>query len=135
MPQVLADEEEADDLAEAQAAPSALASQAAPRSTVTPEVAGILRAEAEREAGVDLAPGDTRRNVVTTGIDLPALVGRWFTVGDVLLFGSKRCPPCRHLELLTGHRLVKALAARGGGQALPVRTLTDIGPALSRLLG
>ncbi|SDY05509.1 hypothetical protein SAMN05661080_02167 [Modestobacter sp. DSM 44400] len=65
-------------------------------------------------AGVDLTPGDTRRNVVTGGVDLPALVGRYFTVGDVLLFGSKRCPPCRHLELLTGHRLVKALATRGG---------------------
>jgi MOSC domain-containing protein YiiM len=71
-------------------------------------------AAAGREAGVDLAPGDTRRNVVTGGIDLPALVGRYFTVGDVLLFGSKRCPPCRHLEELTGHRLVKALATRGG---------------------
>jgi MOSC domain-containing protein YiiM len=71
-------------------------------------------AAAGREAGVDLAPRDTRRNVVTDGIDLPALVGRYFTVGDVLLFGSKRCPPCRHLEQLTGHRLVKALATRGG---------------------
>ena len=71
-------------------------------------------AEAAREAGVDLAPGDTRRNVVTTGIDLPSLVGRFFTVGDVLLFGSKRGPPCRHLERLTGAKLVKALAARGG---------------------
>jgi len=29
----------------------------------------------------------------------------------------------------------RALAARGGGTALPVRTLTDIGPALTRLLG
>jgi MoxR-like ATPase len=29
----------------------------------------------------------------------------------------------------------RALAARGGGRALPVRTLTDIGPALTRLLG
>jgi hypothetical protein len=29
----------------------------------------------------------------------------------------------------------RVLAARGGGTALPVRTLTDIGPALSRLLG
>ena len=28
----------------------------------------------------------------------------------------------------------RALAARGGGTALPVRTLTDVGPALSRLL-
>jgi MOSC domain-containing protein YiiM len=71
-------------------------------------------AAAGREAGVGLAPGDTRRNVVTEGIDLPALVGRYFTVGDVLLFGSKRCPPCRHLERLTGHTLIKALATRGG---------------------
>ena len=71
-------------------------------------------AAAGREAGVDLAPGDTRRNVVTEGIDLPALVGRYFTVGEVLLFGSKRCPPCRHLERLTGHTLIKALATRGG---------------------
>jgi MOSC domain-containing protein YiiM len=71
-------------------------------------------AAAGRAAGVDLLPGDTRRNVVTVGVDLPALVGCYFTVGEVLLFGAKRCPPCRHLERLTGHKLVKALATRGG---------------------
>ena len=66
------------------------------------------------ETGSDLTAGDTRRNVVTTGIDLPSLVGRWFAVGDVLLFGMKRCPPCTHLERLTGVRLVKAMVHRGG---------------------
>ena len=66
------------------------------------------------EVGVPLTPGDTRRNLVTAGIDLPALVGRWFTVGDALLFGVKRCPPCTHLERLTGARLVKAMVHRGG---------------------
>ena len=66
------------------------------------------------DTGSDLTAGDTRRNLVTTGIDLPALVGRWFTVGDVLLFGMKRCPPCTHLERLTGVRLVKAMVHRGG---------------------
>ncbi|HEY4626987.1 MAG TPA: MOSC domain-containing protein [Blastococcus sp.] len=66
------------------------------------------------EVGVDLSPGDTRRNLVTVGVDLPALVGRWFAVGDALLFGMKRCPPCVHLERLTGARLVKAMAHRGG---------------------
>jgi MOSC domain-containing protein YiiM len=66
------------------------------------------------ETGSELAAGDTRRNLVTTGVDLPSLVGRWFTVGDVLLFGMKRCPPCTHLERLTGVRLVKAMAHRGG---------------------
>jgi MOSC domain-containing protein YiiM len=66
------------------------------------------------ETGSHLSPGDTRRNVVTTGIELPSLVGQWFAVGDVLLFGMKRCPPCTHLERLTGVRLVKAMVHRGG---------------------
>ena len=66
------------------------------------------------EVGTDLSPGDTRRNVVTSGIDLPALVGGWFAVGDALLFGMKRCPPCTHLERLTGVKLVKAMVHRGG---------------------
>ncbi|MGY1770881.1 MOSC domain-containing protein [Blastococcus sp. SYSU D00813] len=69
------------------------------------------------ETGVPLAPGDTRRNLVTRGIALPELVGRWFAVGDALLFGVKRCPPCTHLERLTGARLVKAMAYRGGVNA------------------
>ena len=70
--------------------------------------------EVAREVGAELSPGDTRRNLVTTGIDLPSLVGQWFTVGDALLFGMKRCPPCTHLERLTGLRLVKAMVHRGG---------------------
>ncbi|MCW2635982.1 MAG: domain containing protein [Blastococcus sp.] len=88
------------------------------------------------EIGADLSPGDTRRNLVTQGVDLPALVGRWFGVGDALLFGMKRCPPCTHLERLTGTRLVKAMAQRGGINAAvfagatiaegdPLRVLTD----------
>ena len=69
------------------------------------------------ELGVALDPGMTRRNVVTRGIALPTLVGRYVALGEVLLFGTKRCPPCTHLERLTGVRLVKALAARGGVNA------------------
>jgi len=72
------------------------------------------------EVGVPLTPGLTRRNVVTRGIALPALVGSYFAVGGVLLFGTKRCPPCTHLERLTGWKLVKALAARGGVNAAVV---------------
>jgi MOSC domain-containing protein YiiM len=73
------------------------------------EVAAVAR-----ETGSVLLPGDTRRNLVTTGIELPALVGGWFAVGETLLFGAKRCPPCTHLERLTGIRLVKAMVLRGG---------------------
>ena len=88
------------------------------------------------ETSSELTPGDTRRNLVTTGVDLPALVGRWFTVGDVLLFGMKRCPPCTHLERLTGVRLVKAMVHRGGinaavftggpiAEGFPVRAVSE----------
>ena len=41
-------------------------------------------------------------------------MGGWFAVGDALLFGMKRCPPCTHLERLTGVRLIKAMVDRGG---------------------
>jgi MOSC domain-containing protein YiiM len=74
-------------------------------------------AQVAHEAGVPLIPGMTRRNLVTRDIALPSLVGRYFAVGEVLLFGTKRCPPCTHLERLTGWKLVKALAARGGVNA------------------
>ncbi len=67
-----------------------------------------------RETGAALSPGDTRRNLVTARIELPSLVGRWFAVGEALLFGMKRCPPCTHLERLTGARLIKAMVRRGG---------------------
>src|SRR3712207_8381139 len=40
------------------------------------EVAAVAR-----EAGVPLTPGMTRRNLVTRGIALPSLVGRYFAVG------------------------------------------------------
>ena len=88
------------------------------------------------EVGASFTTADTRRNLVTSGADLPSLVGRWFAVGDALLFGMKRCPPCTHLERLTGLKLVKAMVHRGGINAAvfggglvtagaPVRLVTD----------
>jgi MOSC domain-containing protein YiiM len=67
-----------------------------------------------RETRAELSAGDLRRNLATTRIDLPSLVGGWFAVGEVLLFGMKRCPPCAHLERMTGVRLIKAMVHRGG---------------------
>lgn len=58
-----------------------------------------------------LAPEDARRNLVTRGIDLNALVGKPFRVGDVECFGQRLCEPCAHLERLT--------AAAGKSGTLP----------------
>ena len=69
------------------------------------------------EVGAAFTTADARRNLVTTGVHLPSLVGRWFAVGDALLFGMKRCPPCTHLERLTGLKLVRTMVHRGGVNA------------------
>ena len=65
-----------------------------------------------------LAPEDARRNLVTRGIDLNALVGERFTIGDVLCIGQRLCEPCAHLERLTArHGTLRALVHKGGLRA------------------
>ena len=73
--------------------------------------------EAEVVDELELAPGETRRTVTTRGVALDGLVGRTFWIGDVLVRGSSLCEPCRHLEEVTGKRLLRALVHRGGLRA------------------
>jgi hypothetical protein len=63
-----------------------------------------------------LTPEDARRNVVTRGIDLNALVGERFRVGDVECFGQRLCEPCAHLERLTPGTL-RPMIHKGGLRA------------------
>jgi hypothetical protein len=61
---------------------------------------------------------DHRRNLVVRGIDVNALVGREFTVGEVRCRGSRLAEPCAHLQRLNGARPVLApLVHRGGLRA------------------
>jgi MOSC domain-containing protein YiiM len=70
---------------------------------------------AARKHGVKLAPGESRRNITTRGVDLNALVEREFRVGEVVLRGTRLCEPCEYLQGLTGQDgLLKALVHRGG---------------------
>ncbi|MBA2579414.1 MAG: sulfurase [Thermoleophilaceae bacterium] len=69
------------------------------------------------EAGIDLAAGASRRNIVTHGIGLNDLVGKRFRVGEVECYGDRLCDPCRHLERLTEDGALRALANRGGLRA------------------
>jgi MOSC domain-containing protein YiiM len=70
-----------------------------------------------RERGIELGPGESRRNVVTRGIALNDLVGRRFRVGDVECEGRRLCDPCSHLEKLTEPGVLKGLVDRGGLRA------------------
>jgi MOSC domain-containing protein YiiM len=65
-----------------------------------------------------VTPADARRNVITRGIDLNALVGRRFTVGGVECFGQRLCEPCAHLERVNEKPgTLRALVHRGGLRA------------------
>jgi MOSC domain-containing protein YiiM len=85
----------------------------------------LIEAEAvealAREHGIALAPGETRRNLTTRGVDLNELVGRRFWVGEVLCLGTRRCEPCQYLADLTGKPLLRPLLHRGGLRADVVR--------------
>jgi MOSC domain-containing protein YiiM len=72
---------------------------------------------AMRESGVTLEASETRRNLLTQGIELNDLVGREFLVGEVRLRGIRLCHPCQHLERLTRAGVKRSLEGRGGLRA------------------
>ncbi|MFU8868033.1 MOSC domain-containing protein [Natronococcus sp.] len=71
----------------------------------------------EREAGIELEPGEHRRNVETRDVALNHLVGQRFRVGDVVCRGDRLCEPCSHLQRLTQDGVLQALVHRGGLRA------------------
>lgn len=74
-------------------------------------------AAASADTGLQLQGGLSRRNVHTRGVDLDALVGRYFRVGEVELRGERPCDPCRYLDRVTGQPAKAALQGRGGLRA------------------
>ena len=84
--------------------------------------------------GQRLGYAEARRNIVTRGIDLNALVGRRFKVGDVECVGRRLCEPCAHLERLTHKGVLRKLIHRAGLRAdiLTAGTIT-VGAAIERL--
>jgi hypothetical protein len=77
--------------------------------------------EAEVLEAVDLPWEQARRNVVTRGIGLNALVGHRFRIGAVECIGRRLAEPCAHLEKLARPGLLRPLVHRGGLRADIVR--------------
>jgi hypothetical protein len=73
--------------------------------------------EAEVVDELALAPAEARRNVITRGIDLNALVGLRFRVGEAECVGRRLCEPCAHLQRLTHPGILRDLVHRGGLRA------------------
>lgn len=66
-------------------------------------------------SGVDVQDGQHRRNIVTRGVDLRALAGRTFRIGEATFAYDRPRPPCRYIESITESGMTRALAARRGG--------------------
>jgi MOSC domain-containing protein YiiM len=69
---------------------------------------------AEEVEGAGLKPGETRRQVTVRDVDVNALVGKRFRVGEVECLGVELCEPCRHLEQMTRPGIIRELAHRAG---------------------
>jgi MOSC domain-containing protein YiiM len=101
----------------------------------------LIEAEAveglRRDTGIELAPAETRRNVLSRGLALNDLLGRRFSVGEVECVGRRLCDPCSHLQKLTQPGVLKGLVNRGGLRADIVRggvirpgdEVRELGPA------
>jgi MOSC domain-containing protein YiiM len=74
------------------------------------------------EGDLSVEPAATRRNVLTRGIDVNALVGKRFRIGTVECEGVELCEPCQSLEAMTQPGMIKAFVHRGG---LNADILTD----------
>ena len=78
----------------------------------------LIAAEAveamDREHGISIEPRESRRNVVTRGIDVNQLVGKQFRIGDVECYGVELCEPCTSLQAMTKPGIIEGLVHRGG---------------------
>ena len=84
------------------------------------EVSLIEREEIDAfalETGIPFTASHARRNLVTEGVRLNALVGVEFVVGETRLRGIRLCEPCNYLAKTTYPEVLKGLAHKGGLRA------------------
>jgi MOSC domain-containing protein YiiM len=70
----------------------------------------------------DKSPSVSRRNVITTGVDLNSLIGQEFAVQGIQFLGVEECRPCYWMNQAIGCGAEAALKGRGG---LRARILTS----------
>ncbi|HUA70088.1 MAG TPA: MOSC domain-containing protein [Solirubrobacteraceae bacterium] len=77
----------------------------------------MIEAEVCESFDPPLEPGEHRRNVITRGIDLNALVGHEFLIGDVRCRGMRLCEPCTVVQRYARRAVLRPLVHRGGLRA------------------
>ncbi len=82
----------------------------------------IYESLAEQLGVEDKQPSAFRRNVITRGIDLNELIGRQFSIQEVLFEGTEECRPCYWMNEAFHPEAERLLKGRGG---LRARILSD----------
>jgi len=77
----------------------------------------LIEAEVCASFSPPLTADEHRRNIVTSDIDLNALVGREFTIGAVRCRGMRLCEPCTVVDGYASRPVLRALVHRGGLRA------------------
>jgi MOSC domain-containing protein YiiM len=77
----------------------------------------LIQAEVCESFDPPLAPDEHRRNLVTRGIELNALVGVQFTIGQLRCRGMRLCEPCTVAQRYASRPVLRALVHRGGLRA------------------
>ncbi|TJY63292.1 MOSC domain-containing protein [Sinimarinibacterium sp. CAU 1509] len=72
-------------------------------------------------SGLPLTPDEPRRNLVTVGVDLNALCGTRFRIGEVELEGLELCEPCATFARRTHLEVVRFFVHKGGLRARIIR--------------
>lgn len=73
--------------------------------------------EFAKTSGLPFTTRDSRRNIVTQGVDLNALVGQDFQIGPVKVRGIELCEPCNYLAKKTFREVLPGLLHKGGLRA------------------
>lgn len=86
-------------------------------SGVSGSAVTLIQAEVCESFEPPLKPNEHRRNLVTRGVELNALVGREFTIGEVRCRGMRLCEPCTVIDRYASRPLLRPLVHRGGLRA------------------
>ncbi len=83
----------------------------------------VVQAVRDKISQPELPATTFRRNVIIAGVDLNALIGKTFRIGDAEFEGVEECRPCYWMDYATGEESVEEfLKGRGG---LRCRILKD----------
>ena len=77
----------------------------------------LIEAEVCESFDPPLGPDEHRRNVMTRGIDLNALVGHDFSIGALRCRGMRLCEPCTVIDRYAARPVLRPLVHRGGLRA------------------